>query len=256
MGVVNLTPDSFSDGGRFLDPSAAVDHALALIDAGADWIDLGAESTRPGSIQVPPEEEWRRIEPVARKLISEARISVDTRHPSTIRRAVDAGISMINNVAGLSDEATMEYAARTGKVSWVAMHMAGTPETMQLHPLGAKQALTEVASFFDDAHKKLTHAGFEPQQIWMDPGIGFGKSDGANVALLAKTLDFAKLWNIVIGVSRKSLIGRTLQIPDPLLRDGPSKMLEFGSVMAGARMIRTHDVKGLEVLRRFLDESL
>jgi dihydropteroate synthase len=163
---------------------------------------------------------------------------------------------MINNVAGLSDEATMEYAARTGKVSWVAMHMAGTPETMQLHPLGAKQALTEVASFFDDAHKKLTHAGFEPQQIWMDPGIGFGKSDGANVALLAKTLDFAKLWNIVIGVSRKSLIGRTLQIPDPLLRDGPSKMLEFGSVMAGARMIRTHDVKGLEVLRRFLDESL
>jgi dihydropteroate synthase len=256
MGVVNLTPDSFSDGGRFLDPSAAVDHALALIDAGADWIDLGAESTRPGSIPVQDDEEWKRIEPVLRRLLSKAHISVDTRHSSTIRRAVDAGVSMINNVAGLSDDATMEYAARSGKVSWVAMHMAGTPETMQLHPLGAKQALTEVEGFFDSAHRKLTQAGFGPQQIWMDPGIGFGKTDGANVGLLAKTLDFAKRWNIVIGVSRKSLIGRTLQIPDPLLRDGPSKMLELGSVIAGARMIRTHDVKGLEVLRRLLDESL
>ena len=256
MGVVNLTPDSFSDGGMFLNSADAVDHALALFEAGADLVDLGAESTKPGAKPVSPDEEWRRLEPVLERLSGKVRISVDTRHGLTIRRAVDAGVVMINNVAGLADDETMAYAAKSGRVSWVAMHMAGTPETMQRNPLQAKPAVAEVTSFFERAEKALTAAGFSHDKIWMDPGVGFGKTDAANLALLAQTPRYSKRWNLLIGVSRKSLIGRTLQITDPLLRDGPSKMLELGSVMAGAHMIRTHDVKGLETFRKLLDEGL
>jgi len=256
MGVLNVTPDSFSDGGRFLDPTAAVDQALSLVAAGADVIDVGAESTRPGAKTLPPEEEWQRLEPVLKRLgaLGEgklgAKLSVDTRKPSLMRPAAELGASYINDVSGLAPMDILRTLAGFRGLQYIAMHMIATPETMQLEPLRGSEAVRAVDAFFGEATQRLADAGFAAERRWLDPGIGFGKADSGNLRLMAALPQWTNRYNIAIGISRKSFIGRALDIPVPQDRDAPSKMLELGLAFAGAKMIRTHDVARL---RKLLD---
>jgi dihydropteroate synthase len=256
MGIVNVTPDSFSDGNLFLDPKKASEQCFYLADDGADYIDLGAESSRPGASVITPELEWQRLEPVldllARRQLG-AKISVDTTNSSTMLKATAAGAVMINNISGLADPETLVKLAAAGKTEYIAMHMAGTPDTMQKAPLRASDATKEVESFFATAKQELLEAGFVPEQIWLDPGIGFGKTDAANLNLMAETVPWSRKYNIALGISRKSWLGRTLDIACPTDRDKASKTMEFGLWIAGAKLIRTHDVKGLSVFRTLLN---
>lgn len=265
MGVINVTPDSFSDGGQFAAPEQAVERARVLLADGADVLDFGAESTRPGAAEIEPNAEWARLRPVfellARKVpaaFTQAVVSVDTRHASVMLKAVDAGARMVNDVGGGSDEKTLRSLARVQGMRYVAMHMHAPPATMQANPLRGEQAVQAVAAFFEDAASRLSSAGFDAQQIWLDPGFGFGKNDLGNYLILSEIPRWARRWNIAIGVSRKSFIGRTLGIEKAADRDPVSKGLELGLALAGARMIRTHDVAGLTKLLRPLknDEGL
>jgi dihydropteroate synthase len=258
MGIVNVTPDSFSDGGNFLDPSLAVDQCVRLIDHGADYIDIGAESSRPGAVAITPDAEWQRLEPVLGLLAQRniaAKISIDTRNPQTMLKAAQAGISMINNICGLADSDTLKQLAATDKMEYLAMHMSGSPGDMQNKPLAAAAARVAVENFFHSADRELRDAGFAEDEIWLDPGIGFGKTDAANVNLIANTRQWSRRFNIGIGVSRKSWLGRTLEIPVPKDRDSASKMLELGLWIAGAKLIRTHDVKRLNGIRVLLERA-
>lgn len=256
MGVLNVTPDSFSDGGRYLDPAAAVDQALRLVEAGADVIDVGAESTRPGAKAVAVQEEWERLEPVLKRLGAlgakglGARLSVDTRKPTLMRPAADLGVSFINDVSGVAPLDILTTLAEFQGLQYIAMHMIATPETMQHEPLRGSAAVRAVDAFFATASERLAAAGFAAERTWLDPGIGFGKSDSGNLRLMAELPRWTSRYNVAVGVSRKSLIGRTLDIPVPADRDAPSKMLELGLAFAGAKMIRTHEVTKL---RRLLD---
>jgi len=260
MGVINITPDSFSDGGFFLSPEKALDHCLKIESEGADYLDIGAESSRPGAKSIGPKIEWERLKPVLEKLASsnlKAKISIDSKNDETILRAADAGASMINNINGLSSDKTLNTIAKIPNIEYMAMHIHKSPQTMQLEPMNAKKAIESVSSFFDSSKLKLVNAGFNEKNIWLDPGIGFGKTDEANIQLMQMTAHYAKKHNIAIGVSRKSWIGRTLGLDNPVDRDGPSKMMELGLWMLGAKIIRTHEVKTLAKLRDLLirDES-
>ncbi len=258
MGIVNVTPDSFSDGGLYASPAQAFEQCLRLVDAGADYIDLGAESTRPGAAALTAQAEWQRLQPVFERLGQRdlgARISVDTRNTATMVKAVAAGARMINNVAGLVDDPTLKHLAGIEAMEYVAMHMAGTPANMQQHPLNGAEAVEKVESFFATATEKLLAAGFGSDQIWVDPGIGFGKTDPANLRLLAMTKSWSDRFNLVLGVSRKSWIGRSLNVPLAQDRDKPSKLLELGLWISGAKLIRTHDVRGLGELRNLLQRA-
>ena len=258
MGVVNVTPDSFSDGGRYLDPQAALDQAAGLVGHGADIIDFGAESTRPGAPEVGAEEEWRRLKPVLEKAGSlGVPVSVDTSKPEIMLRAVDLGAAVINDVRGGADPGTLQALHRAQPdLIYLAMHMHGRPGTMQQQPLTAAAAVTEVEAFYERTRNALLETGFRPENIWLDPGIGFGKSDAANIRLLDQATRLAGQYQLVIGISRKSFLGRALGIPQPVDRDPPSKTLEMALMFAGVRAIRTHDVAHLAGLRRlWLDES-
>lgn len=257
MGVVNITPDSFSDGGQFLSPDSACDHIMRLVDDGADVIDLGAESSRPGAKLVSFETEWQRLEPVLNRLARRdlgARLSLDTNKPEIMRRAPDLGVEFINDIKGGADDDTLSYLASKG-ISYIAMHMHREPECMQAEPLQPQLAISLVRDFFAAAHNRLAGAGFANEKIWLDPGIGFGKSDAANLSLLQLSMSLASEHNLVVGISRKSFIGRLLDIESPVQRDAPSKMLELGLILAGVRVIRTHDVKRLDLIRQLLGEA-
>jgi dihydropteroate synthase len=254
IGVLNVTPDSFSDGGTFLDPEKAVAHAWDLVTDGADVIDIGAESTRPGSAPVDADEEWRRLEPVLAALADQkpkARISLDTYKPMTMRRALDYPVDIINDISGVADRLTLEILAKRGLTYW-AMHMHRDPASMHADPLDGADALREVAGFYQKTQATLKDVGFAEDRIWLDPGIGFGKTDRANVQVMRQALAEASRFEIVLGISRKSFIGRLLGITDPKDRDAPSKMLELGFLFAGVRGIRTHDVARLKTLRDLL----
>jgi dihydropteroate synthase len=251
IGVLNVTPDSFSDGGTFLDPEKAVAHAWDLVNEGADVIDIGAESTRPGSALVDADEEWRRLEPVLAALADQkpkARISLDTYKPVTMRRALDYPVDIINDISGVADHLTLETLAKLGLTYW-AMHMHRDPANMHRDPLDGDEALRSVSAFYQNTEATLKAAGFSPDRIWLDPGVGFGKTDRANVQVMRQALAEAARYEIILGVSRKSFIGRLLGIPEPRERDAASKMLELGFLFAGVRGIRTHDVARLKKLR-------
>jgi len=258
MGVVNVTPDSFSDGGKFIEPAAAADQIDRLITDGADLIDIGAESTRPGSVRVSHEDEWRRLAPVleaALRKLPGNRISVDTRCAETMIRCADSGARFINCVGEPPSDAVLTQLARYQGMSFAAMHMHGSPQTMQNVPMADESTVAVVKTWFSETSARLVRAGFAAQQVWVDPGIGFGKSDVGNFRLLAATADFAKIHNVMVGVSRKSMLGRLLNIPKPADRDQASKGLEAGLVFAGARMIRTHTVGPLAKLRENLNQG-
>ncbi len=243
MGVVNVTPDSFSDGGRYLDPDAAVAHGRQLIAEGADLIDVGGESTRPGAEPVGVDEEIRRVEPVIAALAASVRVSVDTRHAAVAEAAVAAGATMVNDVSA----SLHETAARLG-VAWVAMHMQGEPDTMQVDPR-YDDVVAEVRDHLVARAEAAVAAGV--REVWIDPGFGFGKTLEHNLDLLAH-LDVlvATGWPVLVGTSRKATLGRLLadsdRTPDP---PGPEDRLEASIATAtyamarGAGMIRAHDVR-------------
>ena len=243
MGIVNVTPDSFSDGGLYLDPDAAIAHGRRLVDEGADVVDVGGESTRPGAEPVSRDEEIRRVEPVIAALAGEVRVSVDTRHAAVAEAAVAAGATLINDVSA----SLYEVAADLG-VGWVAMHMQGQPGTMQADPR-YDDVVGEVRDFLVERADAATAAGVE--EVWIDPGYGFGKTLEHNLDLLAHLDELvATGWPVVVGTSRKSSLGTLLAESDgttstPSADDRLEASLATATwAMAhGAGMIRAHDVR-------------
>jgi dihydropteroate synthase len=254
MGVLNVTPDSFSDGGRFLDPEAAVARGLEMVAEGADVIDVGGESTRPGAEPVGEDDELRRVVPVieALRARTDARLSIDTRHARVAEAAVDAGATLVNDVSA----SLHEVAATAGRgVGWVAMHMRGEPATMQADPT-YDDVVAEVRDFLVERARAAAQAGVD--EVWIDPGFGFGKTAAHNLSLL-RHLDtlVATGLPVVVGTSRKAFLGRLLaaadrRLPlDPLPSDAVATddRLEGSIATAvwamyqGARMVRVHDVR-------------
>jgi len=243
MGILNATPDSFSDGGTFQSLEKAVKRALEMVEEGADIIDIGGESTRPGADPVQASEEIARTVPIIGKLRAQTDclISIDTQKAEVARAAVAAGADIINDVSALADPEMAAVAAETG-AGLVLMHMQGTPETMQDHPNYA-DAVSEVRNFLEERALLAMRNGVSSRQIVLDPGIGFGKDDENNLALLRGIPVLAAVGcPVLIGVSRKSLIGRLLgrDVSDRL---AGSLALAAFSVMRGAHLLRVHDVK-------------
>jgi dihydropteroate synthase len=243
MGVVNLTPDSFSDGGRFPDPLSALAHARALMTEGADLLDLGAESTRPGAEPVPAAEQWRRLEPVLRPLAAEgtACLSVDTASAEVAARALEAGAHVINDVRALADPDMAAAVARSG-AGLVLMHMLETPATMQ-HDPHYDDAAREIAAFLAERCRHAEAAGVASEAIAVDPGIGFGKTLRHNLELLARLPEIAALGRpVLVGVSRKRFLGALLDLPvDERLEGGLAA--HALAAFLGASIVRTHDVR-------------
>lgn len=246
MGVVNVTPDSFSDGGKFLDAGAAVAHALKLVGQGAEILDIGGESSRPGAVPVSEAEELRRVIPVIRGLAPRVRvpISVDTVKPAVAAAALDAGASIINDVAAArrgAGDAMWEIAANFS-AGYIVMHAQGGPQTMQDNPVYA-DVLREVGVFFDGQMKILLHAaGIGMEQLVLDPGIGFGKTLEHNLELLAGLPAFARFRRpLLVGVSRKSFIGKILA-SEANERLPASLACATLALAGGTQIIRTHDV--------------
>ena len=245
MGIVNVTPDSFSDGGRFLDTGRAVEHALKLISEGADILDIGGESTRPGAEPVEAAEELRRVLPVIRAVRSETKtlISIDTMKASVARAAVEAGADIINDVTGLRGDPAMLRAATECDAGLVIMHMIGTPQTMQKLPQ-YDDVVREVQTYFEARLHSLENAGISPERIVLDPGFGFGKTLEHNISLMRSLPELSVDERpLLVGVSRKSIIGRLLEAEDLEDRDWPTVALTAHARELGARVVRVHDVK-------------
>jgi len=243
MGVVNVTPDSFSDGGKFRDPGNAVAHALALAAQGAEILDIGGESTRPGATPVSEAEELGRVLPVIEQLVGrvEVPVSIDTMKPTVARAALEAGASIVNDVAANRLPDDMWRAVAEFGAGYVVMHMQGTPQTMQLNPTYV-DVTREVGEFFEKRLELLNQAGISSDQVVLDVGLGFGKSLEHNLQLLATLGSFTKLERpLLLGASRKSFIGR-LQPVQTAERLPGSLACACLAVEAGVQIIRTHDV--------------
>jgi dihydropteroate synthase len=252
MGVINVTPDSFSDGGLFLDPARAVEHAHALIADGAEWLDVGGESSRPGALSVSAAEERARILPVIRALSRAVRvpISIDTTKSEVASAALDEGASLVNDIeAGVHDPQMLPLVARRG-AQYCAMHMQGRPRDMQIEPR-YHNVLGEVAAFLDERREAAIHAGIEPSRILLDPGIGFGKTLEHNLALLRGLPHLLELGApLLVGVSRKSFLAKLVEssgrvAPPAQDRAALTLAAELHAARQGAAVIRTHDVRAL-----------
>ena len=245
MGIVNVTPDSFSDGGEFLNPEAACAHGLSLVAEGAEILDIGGESTRPGSEGVSAVEEIRRVLPVIQALrcATEVPISIDTSKASVARAALEAGADIINDVTGLRGDPEMTTLAAELRAGVVVMHMQGTPRTMQSAP-SYDDVVAEVGNFFRHSLERAVASGLDPMSIALDPGIGFGKTPAHNLALLAGLKSFVSLGRpLLIGVSRKSLLGRLANSPAMEDRLWPGVALTALCRVRGARIFRVHEAK-------------
>jgi dihydropteroate synthase len=242
MGVVNVTPDSFSDGGLFLDPEAAVAHGKQLVDEGAEILDVGGESTRPGAERVGEEEELRRVVPVIRGLSdSQSRISVDTSKAVVAAAALDAGAEIVNDVTALRGDLEMAGLCGERGATVVLMHMLGEPRTMQEDPR-YEDVVAEVKAFLAERLQAAVAAGIDEERVWLDPGIGFGKTGAHNMELLRRLGELRELGRpLVVGASRKSFIGKV---------DGSPADQRLGGTIAssvlaaaeGADVLRVHDV--------------
>jgi dihydropteroate synthase len=243
MGVVNVTPDSFSDGGQFLDPAKAVERALSLVEQGAEILDVGGESTRPNAEPVGEAEELRRVLPVIEKLVARVHvpISIDTTKPAVARAALQAGASIVNDIAANRDDDAMWRVVAEFGAGYVAMHMQGTPKTMQASP-AYTDVVHEVQEFFSDRLRRLNASGVTADQVVLDVGIGFGKTPEHNLQLLAGLGGFTKAQRpLLLGVSRKSFIGKLLGA-DVAGRLPASLACACLAVEAGVQIIRAHDV--------------
>lgn len=243
MGILNVTPDSFSDGGRYLDPEAAIARGRELLAQGADLLDLGAESTRPGAAPVPAGEQVRRLEPVLRALAREPRavLSVDTRSAEVAAAALDLGVHVVNDVSALGDPDMAATVAPSG-AGLVLMHMRGTPDTMQ-HDLRYDDVVGEVAAYLRRRLETAVAAGIAPERVALDPGIGFGKSAEQSLRLLARTDALGALGRpILVGASRKSFLAKLLGDAPPERRLEASLAAATIATLLGARILRAHDV--------------
>ena len=242
MGIVNVTPDSFSDGGRFVDPEVAIEHGVALTDAGADLVDVGGESTRPGSAGVTAGEELDRVLPVVRGLVAHGvTVSVDTAKAAVAAATLDAGAEVVNDVTALGDPDMAGVVAAAG-AGLVLMHMQGTPRTMQDDPR-YDDVVTEVRDHLVARAEQALAAGVTPDRLCLDPGIGFGKTVDHNLELLARLDELAAAgYPVLVGASRKSFLGRLTGATDPDDRDAASAMVAALAIRAGAAAVRVHNV--------------
>lgn len=244
MGILNVTPDSFSDGGQFLDPGAAIEHAKAMVGDGADIIDIGGESSRPGSDPVSVEEEKRRVLPVIKRLVNELDVplSIDTYKSEVAREALDAGAGLVNDISGLRFSPDMAAIVAERKASVVVMHIKGTPKTMQKAPR-YKNVVKEVMDQLRAQTAMARKAGVPKDRILVDPGIGFGKTVDHNCELIAEVGQIRRLgYPVLIGTSRKTFIGKILgtEVDDRLEGTLASNIV---AVMGGVDFVRVHDVK-------------
>ncbi len=235
MGVINATPDSFSDGGRFLDPEAAIAHGRQLLAEGADVLDVGGESTRPGAEPVDEAEELRRVLPVVEALAAEGRVSIDTRHRGVAEAAIAAGATILNDVS-----ASLFAVAADAGVGYVAMHMQGTPATMQQAP-SYTDVVSEVRDFLLERASAARDAGVE--EIWIDPGVGFGKTTEHNLSLLHRLRVLAETGlPVLVGASRKGFLGRLTDGAPEDDRVEASLAIAVWAMTQGVSMVRVHDV--------------
>jgi len=254
MGVINLTPDSFSDGGRLSGPDQAADYAQQLVDAGADWLDVGGESTRPGALVVPPQEQIRRTIPaiaaIRRRL--DVVISIDTTNAQVAQQAVDSGANVVNDVsAGRNDPEMIPLVARL-RLPVVLMHMQGDPQTMQLAP-SYRDVTAEVSAFLLHRRDQAVLAGIDPGRILLDPGIGFGKTTAHDLQLLRDTSALAKLGHpLLVGPSRKRFIGEITGERRPDQRVFGTAAVVAWCVADGAAVVRVHDVGPISQVVRMI----
>ena len=240
MGIVNLTPDSFSDGGLFHAPARAIEHARLLIEQGADILDLGAESTRPGSTPVGEDEEWRRLQPVLQEVLKwQVPISIDTFRAATMRRALDMGVDIINDIWALR-QAGAEDVCLASQAGVCIMHMHGEPATMQVSPMDG-DAVPQVALFLTERRDHLQALGMSAPRIMLDPGIGFGKTVEQNFSLLQRQRELLAIGPVLAGWSRKSSLGAVTGLPVDQ-RMVPSVTAAVLAAERGASVLRVHDV--------------
>jgi dihydropteroate synthase len=252
MGVLNVTPDSFSDGGLFSEPDRAVRRGLEMVEEGADFIDIGGESTRPGSEPVTAEEELRRILPVIERLAKSAGvpISIDTRKAAVAARALEAGAVIVNDISGLRDDPVMADAAARGGASVVLMHMQGTPLTMQSRP-EYHDVISEIRERLAEGIRVAERSGI--RQILVDPGLGFGKTVAHNTEIIRRLGELRDLgYPILIGPSRKSFIGTILGLPVADRLEGTAAAVA-ASIMNGANVVRVHDVRQMKRVAATVD---
>ena len=248
MGIVNVTPDSFSDGGKFYSTKDAIAHASKLICEGADIIDIGGESTRPGANEISSSDELRRVIPVIRGIRSnnpDILISIDTTKAIVAKKAVEVGANIINDVSGLSFDSQMPKTVASLNAPIIIMHMKGNPRNMQKNP-EYKDLINDILYYFKERIKIATKAGINREMIILDPGIGFGKTVEHNFQILSKLNKFNKLeLPLLIGPSRKSFIGLTLNLSPEDRVDGTAATVALG-VNNGARIVRVHDVEKMK----------
>ena len=245
MGVLNVTPDSFSDGGRWLDPEAAVTHGLRMVAEGADVIDVGGESTRPGAEPVPVDEELRRVLPVVEALAGHVRVSIDTRKAEVAAAAIEAGATLVNDVS-----ASLAPVAAAGGAGWVAMHMQGDPRTMQQAPT-YDDVVAEVRAFLVE---RAESSGVG--EVWIDPGIGFGKTLEHNLTLLRRLGELVAIgYPVVVGTSRKAFLGKLTGGAGVDDRAEASVATAAWSLSQGAAMVRVHDVAPTVAAAQLLSDA-
>jgi dihydropteroate synthase len=258
MGVINCTPDSFHDGGRYHDPEDAVRRYHQMIEEGADWVDVGGESTRPEADPVSADEEWQRISPVldaARRADHPIPLSVDTTKWEVAARALDAGVVIINDVSALRCDARLADLAAQYQAALILMHMRGTPRTMQ-QKLTYDDVVREIAAELDAAIRIAQSHGVDTEQILIDPGIGFGKSPDHNLEIIRRLGEFASLKRpLLIGCSRKSFIGVVLDLPAQERLEG-TLAAHTAAVLCGAHVVRVHDVRAHTSAMRVTDAVL
>ena len=252
MGILNVTPDSFSDGGSHFGIEAAMIHAREMIAQGVDIIDIGGESTRPGSLPVPADEEIKRTAPVIRALRAEwdGLISIDSSKAAVAKAAIESGADIVNDVSGLRADPQMADLCATSRCGLVVMHMQGTPQNMQVSP-HYNDVVQEVADFFKERMASLTARGIAPENICVDPGIGFGKTLDQNIALLRALNKIAPAGRpLLLGVSRKSCIAGMLESTDIKERDWPTVAITSWARQQGTMLHRVHEVRpNLQALR-------
>ncbi len=254
MGVLNITPDSFSDGGKFLEPLHALKHAVKMVEDGADIIDIGAESSRPGAAPVDCQDELERLLPVLRLLVRELSvpISVDTYKAQVARVVLDLGVHIINDISGLSFDAQMAPLIAGYDAAVIIMHMRGSPRNMQNNPQYGS-LMAEISSFLRKQIGLAVAQGIGAGRIVIDPGIGFGKTVEHNLQIIKHLEDLKKFDKpILLGTSRKSFIGKVLELPVDRREEGTAATLTCG-IMQGAQIVRVHDVYNMSKVVRMTD---
>jgi dihydropteroate synthase len=254
MGVLNVTPDSFYGPSRVMDPGSALERARQMIADGADILDVGGESTRPGSDPVPADEELRRVVPVLEALADHGYcISIDTYRAETARRAIALGASMVNDITALRGDAEMTGVVAESGVDCVLMHMQGTPKTMQTAPKYG-DIIDDITAFFEDRMAVAVKAGIAENRIWLDPGFGFGKTLGHNLEVLRRLAEFKRLGRpLLVGTSNKSTLGAILGGAAPEDRSEATAATVAIAVMNGADAVRVHDVRAMSRVVRMCD---